>query len=353
MDAIAITDHGNMFGAVEFFSKANAARDQADHRMRGVSRAGQAHRSHPDAKGDDFDGGGNFHLILLARTRPAIATSAACSARPIRKASTTSRASTRRSSPRLQRGPDRSVRMPVRRDRACAARPNESTRRAKPPNGTRALSRIASISNCRTTPARRRSTRRCATSAAQPACRWSPPTIAIISIATTHAPTKFCSASRPARRMADEIAMALRYRRAVRQDARGDGEAFGADSEEIRNSDGDRAPGRFRVRVRQVPLPDLPRRATAAEDLDQAARHARARRPRRAARGNARAPRRHSTKRPIRTSRPRAAGHSRDGLLGLHADRRRLYRLRAQPRNSGRAGPRLGGRQPGLLRAAG
>ena len=46
MAAIAITDHGNMFGAVEFFNKANAARDQADHRMRGLPRAGQAHRSH-------------------------------------------------------------------------------------------------------------------------------------------------------------------------------------------------------------------------------------------------------------------------------------------------------------------
>ena len=45
----------------------------------------------------------------------------------------------------------------------------------------------------------------------------------------------------------------------------------------------------------------------------------------------------------------RIAGHPRDGLFGLHADRRRLYRLRAQPGHPGRTGPRLGGRQPGLL----
>ena len=47
MEAIAMTDHGNMFGAVEFYQKAKAAGDQADHRMRGLSRAGQAHRSQP------------------------------------------------------------------------------------------------------------------------------------------------------------------------------------------------------------------------------------------------------------------------------------------------------------------
>ena len=69
MEAIAITDHGNMFGAVEFYSQGGRARDQADHRMRSVSRARQAHRSQPDARSDDFDGGGNFHLILLAQNR--------------------------------------------------------------------------------------------------------------------------------------------------------------------------------------------------------------------------------------------------------------------------------------------
>ena len=37
--------------------------------MRGLSRAGQTHRPHPDAKSDDFEAGGNFHLILLAQNR--------------------------------------------------------------------------------------------------------------------------------------------------------------------------------------------------------------------------------------------------------------------------------------------
>ena len=70
MSAMAITDHGNMFGAVEFFKQSHRARNQADHRMRGLRRARQAHRSHRRSpKGDDFDGGGNFHLILLAESR--------------------------------------------------------------------------------------------------------------------------------------------------------------------------------------------------------------------------------------------------------------------------------------------
>ena len=38
--AIATTDHGYLFGAFDFWSKATAARDQADHRRRGVRHAG-------------------------------------------------------------------------------------------------------------------------------------------------------------------------------------------------------------------------------------------------------------------------------------------------------------------------
>ena len=58
--------------------------------------------------------------------------------------------------------------------------------------------------------------------------------------------------------MADEIALALRYRRALRQDARGNGRGvrrrFRAGPQQRR----DRQSDRFRVRVRQVSLPDFP-----------------------------------------------------------------------------------------------
>jgi len=68
MPAIAMTDHGNMFGAVEFYKKATAAgikpiigcevyvapKSRFD---KGVSRT------------EDFETGGNYHLILLAMDR--------------------------------------------------------------------------------------------------------------------------------------------------------------------------------------------------------------------------------------------------------------------------------------------
>ena len=68
MPAIAMTDHGNMFGAVEFYKKASAAgikpiigcevyvapKSRFD---KGVSRT------------EDFESGGNYHLILLAMNR--------------------------------------------------------------------------------------------------------------------------------------------------------------------------------------------------------------------------------------------------------------------------------------------
>ncbi len=68
MPAIAMTDHGNMFGAIEFYKKASAAgikpiigcevyvapKSRFD---KGVSRT------------EDFETGGNYHLILLAMNR--------------------------------------------------------------------------------------------------------------------------------------------------------------------------------------------------------------------------------------------------------------------------------------------
>ena len=55
MPAVAITDHGNMFGAVEFYKKADRGRRQADPRLRGVRRAeepqGQGRQAHRRLRG--------------------------------------------------------------------------------------------------------------------------------------------------------------------------------------------------------------------------------------------------------------------------------------------------------------
>ena len=41
MPAVGMTDHGNMYGADEFYQESRKAGDQADHRHRGLPRAQQ------------------------------------------------------------------------------------------------------------------------------------------------------------------------------------------------------------------------------------------------------------------------------------------------------------------------
>jgi DNA polymerase-3 subunit alpha len=65
MPAVAMTDHGNMFGAIEFY---RTAAQQGVKPIIGcemyLAPKGRADRS--PVRADDYEGGGNFHLILLA-----------------------------------------------------------------------------------------------------------------------------------------------------------------------------------------------------------------------------------------------------------------------------------------------
>src|SRR6266851_5579351 len=69
MEAIAITDHGNMFGAVEFYQKAKAAGIKPIIGCEAYLAPGKRTDRSQVPRSDDFDGGGNFHLILLAQNR--------------------------------------------------------------------------------------------------------------------------------------------------------------------------------------------------------------------------------------------------------------------------------------------
>ena len=69
MEAIAMTDHGNMFGAVEFYQKARAAGVKPIIGCEAYLAPGKRTDRTQVPRGDDFDGGGNFHLILLAQNR--------------------------------------------------------------------------------------------------------------------------------------------------------------------------------------------------------------------------------------------------------------------------------------------
>ena len=64
MPAVAITDHGNMFGAVEFYQKATAAGVKPILGCE-VYVAPKGRRDKGISRVDDFEAGGNHHLILL------------------------------------------------------------------------------------------------------------------------------------------------------------------------------------------------------------------------------------------------------------------------------------------------
>ncbi len=68
MEAIAITDHGNMFGAVEFYSKARALGIKPIIGCEAYLAPGKR-TDRSQSRGEDFETGGNFHLILLAQNR--------------------------------------------------------------------------------------------------------------------------------------------------------------------------------------------------------------------------------------------------------------------------------------------
>ena len=69
MEALAITDHGNMFGAVEFYQKAIAKGVKPIIGCEAYLAPGKRGDRSQIPRSDDFDGGGNYHLILLAQNR--------------------------------------------------------------------------------------------------------------------------------------------------------------------------------------------------------------------------------------------------------------------------------------------
>ena len=69
MEALAITDHGNMFGAVEFYQKSVAAGLKPIIGCEAYLAPGKRTDRSQAPRSDDFDGGGNYHIILLAQNR--------------------------------------------------------------------------------------------------------------------------------------------------------------------------------------------------------------------------------------------------------------------------------------------
>src|SRR5579875_2360187 len=69
MPAMAITDHGSMFGAVEFYKKASERGIKPIIGCEAYLAPGKRTDRIAVPKSDDIEGGGNYHLILLVRDR--------------------------------------------------------------------------------------------------------------------------------------------------------------------------------------------------------------------------------------------------------------------------------------------
>ncbi len=65
MNALALTDHGNLYGALEFYKAAKAAGINPDPGLRGLHRPGQPlSNARPTREGE-----ASYHLTLLAQNR--------------------------------------------------------------------------------------------------------------------------------------------------------------------------------------------------------------------------------------------------------------------------------------------
>jgi DNA polymerase III subunit alpha len=65
MPAVAMTDHGNMFGAIEFYRTCRAAGVKPIIGCE-VYMAPRSRKEQKTSRADDYEAGGNFHMILLA-----------------------------------------------------------------------------------------------------------------------------------------------------------------------------------------------------------------------------------------------------------------------------------------------
>ena len=165
MEAIAMTDHGNMFGAVEFFRRPKQPGSSRSSDARSISRRASGPIARKSPRSDDFDGGGNFHLILLAQNRDGY--------RNLCRLLTTAYQDGLYYKPRIDKEILAELSDGLIVLSGCLSgeiarwlRPIAWTRRARPPKRTRKSFRAATISNCRTTNFIRRTTMRCAISAA-------------------------------------------------------------------------------------------------------------------------------------------------------------------------------------------
>ena len=152
MPACAMTDHGNMFGAVEFY---HGGREGTASSRSSAARCTSRPAAASTRKGriDDYEAGGNYHLILLAMNRDGYRNLCRLVTRGLpARASTTSRASTRSCCASSTAASSRfsgCLRGRGRRTTSCSASSSARGRRGR--GAGRASSTTATTSRSRTT----------------------------------------------------------------------------------------------------------------------------------------------------------------------------------------------------------
>ena len=212
MPAIAITDHGNVFGAYDFYNQARAhgikpiigieayltpgtpPRRQAPRAVgqRWRGRRLRRRRVHPhDAARREQRG----HAQPVPAGRPRLARGLLLQAahRP-------------RAAADLRQGPDRHHRLPVRRDPdPAAARAGTTTRCGPRPSSATSSATTTSTASSWTTASASSAapTTTCSGSPRSSTCRWSPPTTCTTRARATPRPTRRCCACSPGSTLAD------------------------------------------------------------------------------------------------------------------------------------------------------
>ena len=203
MPAVAMTDHGNMFGAIEFYKTAAARRRQADHRLRGLRRPGQPPREAARRAATTTRPAGNYHLILLAMNKEGYRNLCRLVTARLHGGLLLQAAHRQGAAARAQRGPDRALRLPGERGQPARSPPARSTAPARVLEEYRALfdgRYYLEIQDNHLAEQDARQRELWSAWPASSACRWSPPTTATTWSRTTRRRTTSCSASRPARR---------------------------------------------------------------------------------------------------------------------------------------------------------
>ena len=195
MNALALTDHGNLYGAIEFYRECKAAGLNPDHRLRGLCRPGKRTEREARRRGD-----AGFHLTLLAQNAHRLPEPRQDGLGRLPRGLSL-RAAHRQGAARSPQGRDHLPER-LRLQRVQRIHPQGPARRGR--RAGRVVPQRLRQELLRRDPEQRpghsdgSAPKGPSTSPTSSACRWWPPATPTISARTTPPPTTCCCASTPA-----------------------------------------------------------------------------------------------------------------------------------------------------------